>query len=819
MADVLIEGLRELRRGDPESGHWCWQQNGRSSTCQLIAAAMSSSDAGRARFLDMDLLSLLLGLVERDEGSLDDTRTALNVVVAREAERFPALFQGVLARGSLAQLAVLAQRPKCQEFVAKLLWLAWDAPVRSAFAQPGGQGMRVLQALLRSTLPTCSLLGAVLLAGLISNGDFNAEPAHRSEALKMVYSVLDRPDAASDPQFAKTLCGANSAIVRIAGMLDDADLAPLVLNLLCSAKPPPAKLARIAGNLASLVSDKGSGRHGEETRARAAELLLHIQGSGVSPTAGGAGASATPGAAPSATSDLERCEGIAAHEEALESALRTQLQEGLVKSQESIQERARGIQEVVALSRHRLRALPHLDFNQFQRSFSSFQSARNAFEKVVSESTNLHRDMERQLLELRNARPSKLDPQAYKDRLLSAERLYASVKSQREELAAAHSDASEKSERAEASSSRLRQVVEEVKKLDDEISSLRLQRGEKETKASTLRHKANTPGLEQMKEQAKASIERNLAQARELQTIGQRVQQGDPDYLKPGENRETKISELAAKLQSLKQQQQLLLQQQKDLDFDPVQIGEQAAQLESEARDLASRADQLEMRRLDLERERASQMGRSSQEGEEARAAQDRKSTLQSRVTALEQDARLQLATLQPMIQEHHSGWQKLLAQQKKLDSDQHSLGGRLSEASQAADAEAMTRREVKLHIQELIVMLQGLGSFLDQVGGDPGSSEAPPPLATATPAAGLFTEEVPPLLVERPLETPGPAPALAPAPAPAPAPAAAAAPPAASALADDFEEFLREDPAVTFGAGTGAAASPPAPDVFSDDQ
>lgn len=32
-----------------------------------------------------------------------------------------------------------------QEFVAKLLWYSWDAGTRSAFAQPGGVGLKVLQ--------------------------------------------------------------------------------------------------------------------------------------------------------------------------------------------------------------------------------------------------------------------------------------------------------------------------------------------------------------------------------------------------------------------------------------------------------------------------------------------------------------------------------------------------------------------------------------------------------------------------------------------------------------------------------------------------
>ena len=33
-----------------------------------------------------------------------------------------------------------------EEFVAKLLWFGWDAGARGAFAQPGGVGLKVLQA-------------------------------------------------------------------------------------------------------------------------------------------------------------------------------------------------------------------------------------------------------------------------------------------------------------------------------------------------------------------------------------------------------------------------------------------------------------------------------------------------------------------------------------------------------------------------------------------------------------------------------------------------------------------------------------------------
>ena len=51
-----------------------------------------------------------------------------------------------LTSGGLVQLLDLVHRQRCQEFVAKFLWFGWDAGARSAFAQPGGVGLKVLQA-------------------------------------------------------------------------------------------------------------------------------------------------------------------------------------------------------------------------------------------------------------------------------------------------------------------------------------------------------------------------------------------------------------------------------------------------------------------------------------------------------------------------------------------------------------------------------------------------------------------------------------------------------------------------------------------------
>ncbi|CAE7845041.1 ANK1 [Symbiodinium microadriaticum] len=130
--------------------------------------------------------------------------------------------------------------------------------------------------------------------------------------------------AAKDPAFVKALVGGNSAFLRLAAMLEDPDLAPLILGLLCVAKPPAAKMGQISGNLASLVSNKG-GVHSEQTKARAAELLLQIQGSSSTSEVSGGEVSSTASTRASINDLLERCEGIAAHESSAKNMLRVRL--------------------------------------------------------------------------------------------------------------------------------------------------------------------------------------------------------------------------------------------------------------------------------------------------------------------------------------------------------------------------------------------------------------------------------------------------------------------------------------------------------------
>jgi len=741
VTELLLEGLREMRKGT-DSNHWSCTPGGRLPLCQLVAGALGTTQAARERLVDAGVINLLLGLVQTEESALDDVRPALNVIVAREGEKLGTFIARFLTTGGLLQLLDLVQRQRCQEFVAKLLWYSWDAGTRSAFAQPGGVGLKVLQTLLRSSTSSCSLLAAVLLGAMVAAGDFQ-DSSHRHEALKLVKGTLDHPEAAKEPQFAKVLMGGTSSLIRLAAMLEDIDLAPLVLQLLCTCKPPGNKLDQISGNLAALISNKGVG-HSEQTRALAAELLLHIQGSGstASAEANDSSQAAVP-AKPRAgqlNDLLERCEGIATHEESMEAALRTQLHEGVAKGLKALEPQGVHVKEAREMANGRLKDLPTLDFQHFDAAFARLRSAREALGNHVKNCENLHENIDRQLRDLQTARP-KVEPHIYKEKLLAAESLYAEVKAQREQFASAEAEAKEKTQKAEACSSKLKTLNEELRRYDQELHEMRTQRRDKESKAATLRSKANLPGLEDRKRQIADDIKNNLDEAKLLQAQAARVNVGEPGYLNEGQSREQKISEITAKLNELKRYHQTLLQKQKEFDIDPVALGNEATQLEGEASRLDESIGDLEYKQREAERARLDASSDATRENEDARVARDHTSHLASRLSSMERDAKAQLASLQPMIQEQHAGWQRLMQQQRSLDEDQRSLSTKLLEVTQSADTEARAREQVSILLQDLVKSLLNCASSLQACAEDVTTVPSATPAASPPPAADGFDE------------------------------------------------------------------------------
>eukprot|EP00434_Breviolum_minutum_P042305 symbB.v1.2.037650.t1/scaffold5618.1/size25298/2 len=163
-----------------------------------------------------------------------------------------------------------------------------------------------------------------------------------------------------------------------------------------------------------------------------------------------------------------------------------------------------------------LNDLPTLDFQHFDAAFARLRSAREALGNHVKNCENLHENIDRQLRDLQTARP-KVEPHIYKEKLLAAESLYAEVKAQREQFASAEAEAKEKTQKAEACSSKLKTLNEELRRYDQELHEMRTQRRDKESKAATLRSKANLPGLEDRKRQIADDIKNNLDEAKLLQ--------------------------------------------------------------------------------------------------------------------------------------------------------------------------------------------------------------------------------------------------------------------------------------------------------------
>eukprot|EP00971_Amphidinium_carterae_P032206 634442-Amphidinium_carterae.1 len=158
--------------------------------------------------------------------------------------------------------------------------------------------------------------------------------------------------------------------------------------------------------------------HREETRAKAAELLLHIQG-----------ASAATAAVQASTENLavglERCEGITEHEESIEKAMRWQLEDGIAKNKAALQKRHEKVESVRVLGRQRAQAASTVDFGGFERAYQSFLVSSSNLAKQVSDSSDLHVAMERQLAHLETSQPSNSGDDALKQRLSKAEQLYS----------------------------------------------------------------------------------------------------------------------------------------------------------------------------------------------------------------------------------------------------------------------------------------------------------------------------------------------------------------------------------------------------------
>jgi len=768
LLDIWLDWVRDLN--SPTGGEM------RKVVCQLLQGALQRSETARTYLLDQDCMGIFLAIVEKSEAALDDIRTVLNVIVAREGKRFGQHLKEYCERGGFLQLTTLARSVKCQEFAAKLLWLNWDTPLRVLCAVPGTPGWKLIGTLMAAQPGPCQTFGALLLAVIIAQGDLDGDADTKSEALRFVADILSvPPPEALDPLFAKALCGVGSTSSRIAVLLDNPLTTTLVMALLCRARPPAQQLAKLSGNIAALLSGGGVP---DEARARSAELLLYIR-SEVDDREGAVA--------------LDRCEGLSQYEGALAAAISWQLQDAMAARELSMQSVTLDIEQQELVARARLVKLPDIggEFRAFDKSLSKFIACRTEYEDLVRDLKNQHTSITGRIASLRAAKLDTAGDAQFTEKLLEVERWYGQLKEKRETLGGQEGAVRVAEEASEASRAQLRRAEGEASDLGRSADDLTRAMVDKDTEASSLRSRACMPNLDGLKDEIGASLAKNDAKMRELQRFAQGVQQGDPDYLKDGESRDGKMAQLQQRHGALKREKQELEQKLSGLKFDPTELLRKADAIAAEVQGMRSQIDALNAKRSEAEELRDECRLASQRDMERLRRAQDARQVTLSQASSLEERARSLMAAVQPQMRNRHQSWQRELATKDTIDADYHRLTQQIRTISSPSDAEVEARNILRSRIGGLVQKLQHLDDVLCGAGTAQAAIEDGTRLGAEVPV---------PELVAAP---PSSASVLG-------GPAAPAPPSSASVFGetekDDFEKFLEQD----LDTPIGQAASSP---------
>jgi len=109
-----------------------------------------------------------------------------------------------------------------------------------------------------------------------------------------------------------------------------------------------------------------------------------------------------------------------------------------------------------------------------------------------------------------------------------------------------------------------------------------------------------------------------------------------------------------------------------------------------------------------------------SQDSEEATTVQEERGQLALQVTSAKQQAQSELASLQPMVRKQHSGWLRLLHQQRQIHSGCQMLEAKISEGTGALEREGAARGELVVTVGDLITSLRTFQAFLEGLQGAP---------------------------------------------------------------------------------------------------
>lgn len=576
----------------------------------MIRHAISQGGEGaRKIFLKEDGLTVMFKTLTRNanrkkrkdgvDGVQPDqkVRNVLNAMIQAENEKFPEAFSNFLYKGGINSLSPMSEffqhSTQFHEFVAKLLWIAWEPEVMRAFlAEPTAADAR----LLLSQLFGCNhmngrVTSGLLLSCVLARGGFAADPTMQNGVAGGLDALLEEVvmsspvwsdggvDGGDLGVFLQGLCKSDKGLARVTGCVravcEDSSVNEALWSatgfaLWCLLKIKPAS-QRLGDLRLFLPYIAGNGPPRVRWLAGEMILFLHLHDQ------------RRPGA-----------ETLAAEQTGLENALA----EELASSQNNLQSGLQQLSATVTAQQElaNLRSQSKFEassISQFDEALSNLTITCSAMLDTVKKAQEQQTELENSITAISsdpNASMSAAPPQLHDLQELEAQhKQLMEQKAQYDAAVQEHVAAVEQHKvamsEAEAQTQKARKALQET---EDTIRK-------KQNEAHSARS-AMASDFGSKKGELLAAMDRLRARQAEMRAMAEKIKAGDPS-VPPGITLDSLKDEAAA----LKQQFRNAEEELAKCDLNPADLEEQARRCEQEAGVAQQMRDQLRMEQQGLE--------------------------------------------------------------------------------------------------------------------------------------------------------------------------------------------------------------------------
>lgn len=569
-------------------------------------AVQQGGESARSLFLKENGLTTMFNTLTRNakrkqrkegaDGVQPDqkVRNVLNAMIQAEGDKFPEAFASFLGAGGINALSPMAQffhsSTQFHEFVAKLLWIAWEPEVMRAFlAEPTASDARDLL----SQLFGCShmngrVTSGLLLACVLARGGFSGDFSMQQGVAGGLDSLLEEvvmaspvwadggQDAGDLGVFLQGLGKSDKGLGRLTGCVravceeqsvDQALWSAAGFSLWCLLKIKPAS-QRLGDLRLFLPYIAGNGPPRVRWLAGEMILFLHLH-------------------------DQKRppAEALAAEQTGLENALAEELEHSQANLQSGLQQLNSTVSAQLELVNIRAQSqFEASSISQFDEALSTLNKTCTAMAESIKSAQEQQNQVETSIGVISGENMTAAPPQlhdlqeleaAHKQLLEQKEQYDAAVK---EHVAAVESYRVTMAE-AEANTQKARKALQAT---EEEII-----RKQTEARNARTAMASDTGGK---KVQIQAEIERLRQRQGEMRAMADRIKAGEPG-VPPGITMETLKEEAAA----LKQKFHDATSELEKQDMDPAALEHQALQLEQEVGMAQNRRDELRMQQQGLE--------------------------------------------------------------------------------------------------------------------------------------------------------------------------------------------------------------------------